>query len=52
MAATGSAKGQAILDDFEGYLPKFWQVYPSSEADAPQVSGVETSASVSPAVTA
>ena len=42
--ATGSAKGQAILDDWAGYLPKFWQVYPSSEAKAPEVSGVAAEA--------
>ena len=38
---TGSAKGQAILDEWEAYLPLFWQVYPSSEMEAPEVSGVE-----------
>ena len=38
--ATGSKKGQAVLDDWDNYLPKFWHVYPSSEANAPEVSGV------------
>jgi len=38
--ATGSQKGAAILADWDNYLPKFWQVYPSSEKDAPEVSGV------------
>ena len=39
--ATGSKKGQAVLDDWDNYLPKFWHVYPSSEANAPEVSGVQ-----------
>jgi glutamate synthase (ferredoxin) len=38
--ATGSQKGSAILADWDSYLPKFWQVFPSSEAEAPEVSGV------------
>jgi len=38
--ATGSEKAAAILADFEAYLPKFWQVYPMSEKNAPEVSGV------------
>ena len=42
--ATSSVKAQAVLDDFESYLPKFWQVFPSSEKDAPEVSGVRTEA--------
>jgi len=42
--ATGSAKGQQILDDWESYVPKFWHVYPSSEAEAPEVSGVPSTA--------
>jgi len=39
--ATGSKKGQMILDNWDAYLPKFRQVYPSSEVEAPEVSGVE-----------
>jgi len=42
--ATGSKKAQAILDDWEAYLPKFKHVYPMSEAEAPEVSGVAASA--------
>jgi len=37
---TGSAKARTILDNWDEYLPRFWQVYPSSEAEAPEVSGV------------
>ena len=40
LEATGSAKAKAILDDFEAYLPRFWHVYPSSEKNAPEVSGI------------
>lgn len=50
MEATGSAKARRILDDWEGYLPKFWQVYPSSEKDAPEVSGVPSEVSEQVAV--
>ena len=38
--ATGSAKAKTILDNWDEYLPRFWQVYPSSEQNAPEVSGV------------
>ena len=38
--ATGSAKGSEILANWEKYLPKFCQVYPLSESEAPEVSGV------------
>ena len=38
--ATGSKWAAAILADWETYLPKFRHVYPSSEKDAPEVSGV------------
>ncbi len=31
---TGSAKGQQILENWQQYLPKFWQVVPPSEADS------------------
>ncbi|MEM8672615.1 MAG: glutamate synthase large subunit [Cyanobacteria bacterium P01_G01_bin.67] len=30
---TGSAKGKAILQDWDNYLDKFWQVVPPSEID-------------------
>jgi glutamate synthase (ferredoxin) len=33
---TGSPKAQAILADFAGYLPQFWQLVPPSEADTPE----------------
>ena len=44
LEATGSAKAKAILDDFEAYLPRFWHVYPSSEKNAPEVSGISEEA--------
>ena len=31
---TGSAKGKKILENWQEYLPKFWQVVPPSEADS------------------
>jgi glutamate synthase (ferredoxin) len=31
---TGSPKGKLILDNWEQYLPKFWQVVPPSEAES------------------
>ncbi|HIK38332.1 MAG: glutamate synthase large subunit [Geminocystis sp.] len=34
---TGSRKGKLILDNWDEYLPRFWQVYPPSEADSPEV---------------
>ncbi len=44
---TGSPKAKAILADWAGYLPKFWQVVPPSEKDTPQVSvGAEKVAAV------
>ena len=33
---TGSAKGQAILDDWSNELQKFWQLVPPSEANTPE----------------
>ena len=33
---TGSAKGQAILDNFAEELPRFWQLVPPSEANTPE----------------
>merc|ERR1711927_9377 len=38
VARTGSPKGQRILDDWEAYLPQFWQVVPPSEQDTPEAS--------------
>lgn len=34
---TGSQKAQEILNHWETYLPKFWQVVPPSEANSPEV---------------
>jgi len=34
---TNSPKGQHILDHWAEFLPKFWQVVPPSEKDAPEV---------------
>ena len=34
---TGSQKGQHILDNWDSYIGKFWQVVPPSEADNPVV---------------
>lgn len=33
---TGSAKAAMILQNWQQFLPKFWQVVPPSEADSPQ----------------
>jgi len=33
---TDSPKAKMILDNWEQYLPKFWQVVPPSEADSPE----------------
>jgi hypothetical protein len=44
LEATGSKKAQTILDDWDAYLPKFKQVYPMSEAGAPEVSRVRVAA--------
>jgi len=38
--ATGSKKAAALLADWEASVAKFRQVFPSSEAEAPEVSGV------------
>ncbi len=42
VAKTGSAKGKAILADWDNYLPQFWQVVPPSEADRPEVGAKES----------
>lgn len=36
---TGSAKAALILEQWERYLPLFWQVVPPSEANTPEVVG-------------
>ncbi|KAF7819096.1 ferredoxin-dependent glutamate synthase, chloroplastic [Senna tora] len=33
---TGSGKGAAILEDWDKYLPLFWQLVPPSEEDTPE----------------
>jgi len=33
---TGSKKAKMILENWQSYLPKFWQVVPPSEADSPE----------------
>jgi len=38
--ATDSKRGRKILENWDAYLPKFKQVFPSSEAEAPEVSGI------------
>ena len=35
---TGSRKGQMILEQWQSYVGKFWQVVPPSEADTPEAS--------------
>ncbi|GLT28040.1 hypothetical protein SLA2020_029970 [Shorea laevis] len=35
---TGSGKGRAILEDWDKYLPLFWQLVPPSEEDTPEAS--------------
>ena len=42
VAKTGSAKGKAILQDWDNYLGQFWQVVPPSEADSPEASATES----------
>ncbi len=41
---TNSPKGKAILQDWDNYLDKFWQVVPPSEADSPKASLEENKA--------
>jgi len=38
---TGSEKAEAMLNDWENEVGKFWQVYPPSEAETPFVKDVE-----------
>ena len=40
VAHTQSTKGQQILDNWDAYLPKFWQVVPPSEGENPAVVAV------------
>lgn len=35
---TGSGKGAAILEEWDKYLPLFWQLVPPSEEDSPEAS--------------
>ena len=42
IAKTGSAKGKAILADWDNYLGQFWQVVPPSEADRPEAGAEES----------
>ncbi|MEL7007473.1 MAG: glutamate synthase-related protein [Cyanobacteria bacterium J06629_2] len=42
VARTGSAKGKAILQDWDNYLGQFWQVVPPSEADSPEAGATES----------
>ena len=41
---TNSPKGKAILQDWDNYLGKFWQVVPPSEADSLEASAEKTKA--------
>ena len=34
---TGSPKGKEILNNWDNYVHKFWQVVPPSEANSPEV---------------
>ena len=38
VAKTGSPKGAAVLEKWDEYLPKFWQLVPPSEANTPEAS--------------
>merc|ERR1712182_136547 len=40
---TDAGAAQLVLDNFDDYLPKFWQVVPPSEADCPQASDASPS---------
>ncbi len=42
VAKTGSPKGKAILQDWDNYLGKFWQVVPPSEADRAEARAAES----------
>ncbi|WP_228039963.1 glutamate synthase large subunit [Nodosilinea sp. LEGE 07088] len=44
LAHTGSPKANAILANWSEYLPRFWQVVPPSEAEAPEANPDTTSA--------
>ena len=38
---TDSPKARIILENWQEYLPKFWQLVPPSEEDSPEASQVE-----------
>jgi len=38
---TGSKKGKMVLDNWNEYLPKFWQIVPPAESKTPEASDVE-----------
>ncbi|MBD2627580.1 glutamate synthase large subunit [Trichormus variabilis] len=40
---TGSPKAKLIIQNWEEYLPKFWQLVPPSEADSPEANPEATS---------
>ena len=40
---TGSEKAEAILENWEAELPKFWQIYPPSESNSVVVKGSDSS---------
>ncbi len=44
LAYTGSPKAKTVLDHWQDYLPKFWQVVPPSEADTPEANPEGTGA--------
>ena len=52
LEATGSKRARMMLDNWDAYLPKFRHVYPMSEAEAPEVSGVSAGVAEEPAVAA
>lgn len=35
---TGSPKAKMILENWDEYLPKFWQIVPPAEAKSPEAS--------------
>jgi len=43
---TGSEKAEAMLNDWENEVGKFWQVYPPSEAETPFVKNIEDSLNI------
>ncbi|QSJ17160.1 glutamate synthase large subunit [Nostoc sp. UHCC 0702] len=45
---TGSPKAKMILQNWQEYLPKFWQLVPPSEADGPEANPPMTNRQLSP----